>query len=183
MNPQTVKDRALEIYRDATPEQVIAGKSWYSNANAACWTLALASYYRYTPEQCARIIASLSPRVKWDKNLELAYMVVTGTDPDDLPCLGNSRKATKRVMATQTPGSGMRGQKCERFYQAINGDEEAVTVDVWTFQALGGEKDAPTAKEYKACVSGIVRAAIQIGTISPRDLQAVIWVVARGKDD
>lgn len=181
MNPTSVKNRALATYSDATPEQVKEGKAWYPGAKQLAWDMTTMGDARYDLDTSIRIIATLSPRCRWDKNVKDALFVADGGDPLELVgTLGNSRKACQRVIEG---GVALSGRKVRAFAKAIKGDEDAVVVDAWTFRAVGGEKDAPGAKEYRTCVSGIVRAAIQIGTISPRDLQAVIWVVARGRAD
>ena len=59
--------RVMKVYRAATPEQVDAGLGWYRAAHAAAAGLDPGNVRR-----AAGVIAALSPRVAWERNLDLA---------------------------------------------------------------------------------------------------------------
>lgn len=56
----------LQMYRSATPEQVLAGETWYEIARDEAKRLA--KQYRVSYRCAAGVIAVLSPRQKWPTN-------------------------------------------------------------------------------------------------------------------
>jgi hypothetical protein len=76
----------------------------------------------------------------------------------------------------------MGGEKTRAFYANILGDQNAVAVDVWAARAAEGYRDkrAPKGKRYAAIADAYRDAADHRG-LSPRDLQACVWVSIRGR--
>lgn len=78
MFKQEMTANLISYYRKATTEEIIAGKHWYNDAYELAVELAQNS--SFTVSQTAAIIAILSPRMSWDRNVELArYFVKTGS--------------------------------------------------------------------------------------------------------
>jgi hypothetical protein len=80
--------------------------------------------------------------------------------------------------------NGLRGAKTNAFARAIAGDPNAVVVDVWMCRAAGLGKDAPNATEYRAIADAIRSiAATRTVNMAPATLQALLWIIVRGKAD
>jgi hypothetical protein len=86
---------------------------------------------------------------------------------------------------------GLRGLKTNAFARAIAGDGNAVVVDVWMCRAAGlvwGDKskkagtlkDAPNKGEYYAIAEAVRTVAAEY-SMTPAMMQAMIWIVVRGK--
>jgi len=78
--------------------------------------------------------------------------------------------------------NGLRGPKTNAFARAIAGDRDAVVVDVWMCRAAGLGKDAPNATEYRA-IADAIRTLAGTGAVcmAPATLQALLWIIVRGK--
>ena len=75
--------------------------------------------------------------------------------------------------------SALKGQKTNAFAKAIAGNEDAVVIDVWMLRALGIEKKTPTQSQYKEMADAVTAVAVKHG-MTPRAMQALIWIVVRG---
>ena len=84
-------------------------------------------------------------------------------------------KSCLKVVETGKPG----GRKCQSFYQNLIGNETPVTVDVWIMRLCGLKGKQPTKKQYDQIEAEIQSQAEQLG-ITPAQLQAQLWVQARG---
>jgi hypothetical protein len=73
----------------------------------------------------------------------------------------------------------LKGQKTNAFAKAIAGNEDAVVIDVWMLRALGIEKKTPTQGQYKVMADAVTTVATKYG-MTPRAMQALIWIVVRG---
>jgi hypothetical protein len=78
--------------------------------------------------------------------------------------------------------NGLRGLKTNAFARAIAGDTQAVVVDVWMCRAAGLGKDAPNKTEYRAIADAIrTIASTRVVNMEPATLQALLWIIIRGK--
>lgn len=75
----------------------------------------------------------------------------------------------------------LNGPKVRRFYLNITGDHSVVTVDVWAARAAGVDGKL-TGARYLAVERAYQNAARIVG-MTPRDLQAAVWVHTRGSAD
>ena len=73
----------------------------------------------------------------------------------------------------------LKGAKTNAFARAIAGDENAVVIDVWMLRAVGIEKKSPTQSQYKELADAVTKVATKFG-MTPRAMQALIWIVVRG---
>jgi hypothetical protein len=74
----------------------------------------------------------------------------------------------------------LRADKTNAFARAIAGDDNAVVVDVWMTRAAGLDRDAPTAVQYRE-ISSAVRSLAREWGVSPRTMQALVWIMVRGR--
>jgi hypothetical protein len=179
----TYAGQLMSIY-DGTPEEYReAGHEWYDEANGLMTELSEQS--GYTPEQCAAVISHLSPRTSWDRNVEGAReLILNGQKADGL--LNSNYERAKASLELDDPMSsfGPTAKKTESFAANIFGDPDAVTVDVWALRALGLTDDVlkggpkRKAQIYEA-LSQTYREAAKRAGITPREMQAIIWVQVR----
>jgi hypothetical protein len=85
-------------------------------------------------------------------------------------------------MARQSEEFGfdaLKGLKTNAFARAIAGDEDAVTIDVWMCYAAGLDTNAPNKTQYRE-LSEAVRVIASEMKMTPRVMQALIWIIYRG---
>ena len=173
----------LSWHDQATAQNLHDGQEWYATASASAAAIADASGLSY--DTCVGIIAALSPRVRWATNLvwatTIAHARAAGAIEAPAVSTRSNRGLAWRIACGEAPLDVMKGPKTRSFFANIAGDERAVAVDVWAARAAEGYRDerAPTGKRYAAIADAYREAADQRG-LSPRDLQACVWVAVRG---
>ena len=119
-----------------------------------------------------KILAVLSPRCRWDKNLRDAQTVCETLDTDELTgVLSNSIAAARDVL--MSPDSDLRGRKVNAFYRAIAGDTDSVVIDSH-MASVFNVKRVDVDKGWERAESS-VRSIAQALKWTPRDAQATIW--------
>ena len=165
--------RFRAIVDSATPVQIVQAAQWYSDANSIARELSLNS--EYTVEQCASVIAAFSPRMPWARNVYVATEFVNGNKVGALPV--SIRNAEKSL----TMGfDALNGDKTNAFARNIAGDLDAVTIDVWMIRAAGMDKAKINKSEYRELANAVTEVANEL-TIAPAIVQALIWIIVRGK--
>jgi hypothetical protein len=166
----------VEMYRDlagkATFGQVEQASKWYVDAERIAEKVA--ENLGTTLEVGASVVSSFSPRERWSVNVARAIAWSLG---QDVACLKNNL-----VMANNSLTLGfaaLKGMKTNAFAKAIAGDEQAVVIDVWMLRAVGIEKKTPSQSGYKELVEAVKTVAFEFG-MTPRSMQALIWIVIRG---
>lgn len=164
-------------YRAANENQRRAGLEWYTEGEAFVTALALQS--GHTREQIAAVVAHLSPRQSWVRNKAMATELVTTGQTKGLgACISRARTALDSV----DPLSTLKGPKTRSFGLNLLGRYETVTVDVWAYRAAvpTGNVENMGAREYREIAQAYIDVANYFG-ITPAQLQAIVWVVIRGK--
>jgi hypothetical protein len=176
--PADVRDTIRSWWDRASDGQREAGASWYARTMQAAEDMAIVG--GHTIEQCAAVIAHLSPKNQWLRNVQLSWEIVeTGTASGYL-----QKNIDKAIAAynSDDPFSTFKGPKTRAFVRNCSGDSSAVTIDVWMIRALGITVNELNRKGiYDALAAEFVNVADEIG-ITPATLQATIWVVAKGSD-
>jgi hypothetical protein len=162
----------------ATPEQRRAGRVWYTEARAM--VRAMAMEHATTSATVAGVIAATSPRLHWVRNVAVSRGVLAGERVTGV-FRANLDKA-KRIAAGAKPLAVLGGNKVRAFYRALLGDCRAAVVDVWILRASGLAPEARLERGglYERVVAALVKLAAQL-RIGAAELQATIWVVARGR--
>lgn len=161
-----------EIAAKATFGQVEQAAKWYLDAERVAEKVA--ENLGISLENGASIVSAFSPRERWTSNVAKAIAFSLGEKPVGLS--NNLRMAE----AAKTIGyEALKGQKTNAFAKAIAGDEQAVVIDVWMLRAVGIEKKSPTQSQYKVLADAVKTVAFQFG-MTPRAMQALIWIVVRG---
>jgi len=161
-----------DIAKKATFGQVEQASKWYVDAERVAEKVA--ENLNTTLEVGASVVSAFSPRERWSVNVARAIAWSLG---QEVTCLKNNL-----VMANNALTLGfdaLKGAKTNAFAKAIAGNEQAVVIDVWMLRAVGIEKKTPTLNQYKEMVEAVKKTAFDFG-MTPRSMQALIWIVVRG---
>lgn len=166
----------VEIYSEiasrATFGQVEQASKWYVDAERIAEEVA--RNLDVSLEVGATIVSAFSPRERWSVNVARAISFSLG---EKVTCLKNNL-----VMANNAFTMGFKalnGMKTNAFAKAIAGNEDAVVIDVWMLRALGIEKKTPSQSQYAEMAKAVTTVATKHG-MTPRAMQALIWIVVRG---
>jgi hypothetical protein len=110
-------------FRAASVEDRLAGQSWYATAREVAATLDPDN-----PARAAAVIAVLSPRLSWRKNIEAAADAYAGRPVRTLA--SNAAKAAA-ILAGTEPDDVVKGPKVRAFWRVISdpSDPRSVVVD------------------------------------------------------
>ena len=178
----TVRANALSnfitLLGKATMADYAEAQRWYDEAKWFAHSLS-AIRPEWNLEVSASVVSAFSPRVTWAHNKAKALQYAQGITPKGLR---SHVAAADRCVVEGF--NGLRGLKTNAFARAIAGDRDAVVVDVWMCRAAGLGKDAPNATEYRAIADAIrTVAATPSVCMAPATLQALLWIVVRGRAD
>lgn len=170
------------VYRYATDEQRMEGLAWYRNAHGFAVSLDPGN-----PRRAAGVIAALSPKTSWARNVELAGRAYA--DGEASGTLGVSCRAADAILAGADPLDALTGPKVRSFFTLIADPEDGVSVCIDRHAvdvALGErltERDRsrwPLARRglYGTFADCYREAGDALG-VSAADVQAVTWVAWR----
>ena len=165
------------IANQATPAQIEQATQWYADAELLAHDLIRIYQSRginLTIENTASIISSFSPRQRWNRNVVQALEFANGGLPKGLK--NNLRMAQQ---SQEVGFNALKGQKTNAFARAIAGDDNAVTIDVWMCYAGGLDTNAPNKKQYRELSEAVKIVASEM-KMTPRVMQALIWIIFRG---
>jgi hypothetical protein len=177
---ETVRTNAIEAFighlASATLFDYAAAQKWYAEAGDFAESLRVLRP-EWSMEVSASVVSAFSPRVTWQHNKAKATQYAQGITPKGLR---SHVDAADRCV--RQGFNGLRGPKTNAFARAIAGDRDAVVVDVWMCRAAGLGKDAPNATEYRA-IADAIRTLAGTGAVcmAPATLQALLWIIVRGK--
>lgn len=172
-----MRDRLLRIFDAADADVTAAGRLWYPGAENVIADLS--REFSLGRPRVAAIVAVLSPRQRWRKNIEGARHVLEG-EAWRAPGY-DSNRAKAEALATGTPLElVIGGDKVTSFWANLIGSRTAVTVDVWAQRAALGyyHRHQPKHGRYERFVN-IYRAAAEAAGETPREFQAIIWNAIR----
>ena len=156
----------------ATPANYAEAAAWYPNAQRVALEMCVIDP-TLDVERAASIISAFSPRVHWSRNVTLAKMFVSGLP---VRCLGTS---IRNAEASRSIGfDALRGLKTNAFARAIAGDGNAVVIDTHMIKPFG--MDSVNRSQYQMAANA-VRSLAPRFNMPPATLQALIWVVQRGR--
>ena len=180
-------------FRAATPSARIDGTVWYDMARAHAHAIGLA--LGKPMEVGAAIIAAFSPLTGWDLNLRHADTFVrTGR----APTFGAHNRMAS--LALVDGADAITGPKIGPFCRAIMGDLSQVVVDSWmNFAADYGPDTAEAAEAARVhrvsaevsnlgvrrrrAIDASIRAIAAETGLMPAQVQAIVWINARGAAD
>lgn len=172
----TLTARIVRTFDRATPSDVESGATWYSEAQELAVNLGRNSGHGV--EHAAAVIAHLSPRTTWTRNVTGAITLLTyGERADGI--IGTNYQRAVDSLDHEHPLDSFGGPKTRRFAANIVGDTEAVTVDVWACRVVSVDENLLGRKGvYDAIEAAYQHAARQRG-VEPSTMQATTWIVAR----
>lgn len=183
------------IYQLATLTEQQDGIAWYPAANQIA--ISLADRHEISEEQAIGVIAALSPRNRWERNVEDADRLIAaynagGPEQAELTKVctfgGNKAKAIRVLELSRATGLDavraiLSGPKLREFASCIQGLDD-VCIDghafcIWAANRTG-VKDVPAigVKLRRQIKLDYRVAADELG-IKPSELQAITWVAWR----
>ena len=157
---------------------------WYAIAQR--WVEQTAQVFDTTPDVVAYVVATLSPKLRWDKNLESAIAMleiqVWGFTQKRNSALGANTQKVLDAFDGLRPYTAT-GDKVSSFQRNLLGDYSAVTIDRHAIAiALRGlnaiESDSGdvkiTAKDYALFVQAYRIASQRLG-VNPVTVQSTTW--------
>ena len=160
------------IVKNATFGQVEQASKWYVDAEKVAHEVA--RNLDVSLEKGASVISAFSPRERWTTNVAKAIAFSLGQDVVGLS--NNLKMANSSLLLGY---QALKGLKTNSFAKAIAGDEDAVVIDVWMLRAVGIEKKTPNQTVYWELADAVKKVAADNG-MTPRAMQALIWIVVRG---
>lgn len=175
---ETIIRRILATFDRATASDLESGARWYDEAGSLAASLSV--HVDGSLERAASVIAALSPRTSWDRNVAgaTAILVSGPTAARRLGCIGANVDRATDAKRNGYNGLG-NGPKVAAFARNIAGDRETVTVDVWACRVADLDESLLGRKGAYEMVADAYRAAARRRGVDPATMQATTWVVAR----
>ena len=170
----------VRTFRAATNRQFRQGMEWYAGAHDIAMRLDPSNV-----ERAAGVLAALSPRLDWGKNIELAVRAYN--EGQTSGCLKTNGAKADAILNGAAPLDVLGGDKVRNFYGTIVNplDVDAVVIDRHAFDvAIGRVTDDETRKVLSRKgvydeFANAYRAAGRIVGASPSQVQSVTWIVWR----
>lgn len=174
-----VTDRITYTVESATMADVDAGLVWYDDLGAEL--LGLAQLTSYPREAVVAAFAHLSPRISFT-GCKVATLAMFGGEPRPAGVMLAPWNRARQAMDAPDPLATLKGPKVRAFARNILGDTQAVTIDIWALRVALGDDFDPGLITRKGVYDALARcyrlAALRVG-LTPRETQAITWVVAR----
>ena len=178
---ETMARNIIALIQSASLDERSDGLRWYSEAQSVARNLADTGNADYLSlERAAGIIAALSPRLHWSRNVEAAFTLVeTGT----CATLTRSREQALAILHGGAPMDVLGGLKTRAFAIAIQtgGNAGIPVVDTWAVRAATRGKFDEVSRARYADVAQAYEVAARRLSMRGHDAQAIAWVVIRGK--
>lgn len=176
MNIASMVRRLIGHWERSSNDIRDTGINWYPVARRT--VAEMATKYGVTHRCAAGVVAALSPRLHWSRNITVADMVLAREENVPGCFRANLRKA-RAIREGAKPSRVLSGPKVRAFYRALVGDDSAAVIDVWTVRAAGWVTSL-TEQAYAKVARALEIAASKVRT-SVAALQAVAWVAVRGR--
>jgi hypothetical protein len=197
----------VNVFNQATPAELAEGREWYAQANALADELVrdygtgVGFTHQAAVRTAAGVIAAISPRLSWSKNVELAHWLYgqvnrakaepspawlvreQGSVIDRFPGLKANGLKAIRILMGDDPSEVLGGPKVTAFYRGIVDpfDPLSVCVDRHAFDiAVGRVMDDPSRGKvlgrkgaYERFVGAYRRAADKLSS------QGDVWTPAQ----
>lgn len=168
----TYVDTFRGIIMTATLAQCEQASVWYRDAEEVAEEVA--RNLSTSLDVGASIVAAFSPRERWSTNVAKAISFSLGNKPAGLQ---NNLKMAESSLTLAF--DALNGLKTNAFARAIAGDSDAVVIDVWMCRAANLDTDSPNVGQYRMLSDAIRIVAREFG-LTPRTVQALIWIIIRG---
>lgn len=185
----------LGVYQLATVTERIAGSEWYPRAWQAAESIG--TEYNLSPATVAGVIAALSPRNRWERNLIDAENIIKAynyggqSDAANIKVCtfhGGKHKAIRILIKSLSDHNSIRetlnGPKLQEFYNCITASLPDVCIDGHTYSVWAGDRitldSVPkiSAKLRETIKADYIKAADHAGML-PSEMQAITWLTWR----
>ena len=169
-------DNIVRIFGDAVTnmpdDSFLSAFEWYYSVNDLCHSVTPDN-----PRTFAGIIAALSPRLSWEKNIEYAHLVINGANK--VPCLTTNANKAIAIRDGADPDDVLGGQKVTSFFDNIVNPLHSDSVTVDTHAAAIAFGDPRYAFKFGARlyreVAEMYREASAIMGYRPLEIQSISW--------
>jgi hypothetical protein len=171
-----MKARLHAAWNAATDDQIARGRAWYPVAHDLAEMIGNGNV-----RIGAGIIAALSPRMQWDRNVKLAVDAGNGNVHG---AMGASLVKVQRILDGSDPADVLpNGAKTWHFFHNIvdPSDSAYVTIDAWAYRAATGDWSAvgpKSTRDYAEVAAAYIGFAGDIGELANVG-QAGVWNWAR----
>jgi hypothetical protein len=156
------------------------GREWYATAGLIAQSIA--DEANMEQERAAAVMAALSPRNKWERNIDDARRFCLARGAEQRPTTSTFHTCANRAWAIVNGGDWheiLRGPKVRSFVANLTGNLQVVTVDSWAIRvATLWAKDEVREKEYRLIEAAYQKLADSYG-LEPAQLQAITWVTIK----
>ena len=183
----------IAVYNLASVVDIQQGQTWYSRA--FIFARNLAAQYNIDTATIVGVIAALSPRNRWERNMQDAESMVkvyaNGGDYEDLMNLkvctfktGKDKAArilTDKIADRDELLSTLKGPKLCEFFNCILGDSEDVCIDGHAYSIWVGDRitlaNVPSiGVKLRKNIKADYQEAAKILGVQPHVVQAITWV-------
>ena len=184
-----VRENLNRLYNEATEADKKSGENWYLTAHEICLKLQEDNKNVFTLEQIAGVIAALSPRNKWERNILDAANVLRAVRLKKSPeavkvCTFNKNKQKAFNIAKGEEEIKPSSKKTFAFVNNIARlDKNFVTIDLWHLRAcFGATIDSGLTPKIYDQLQEITIEEAEKNNIDGFKFQAVIWESLRNKN-
>ena len=191
----TPNQKAIQAILDlASAAEVVAGKAWYVTARDTAGELA--TRYHVTDQVATGVIAALSPRNKWDRNVIDAENLIAAFVAGGLEAakevkvctFGKNKEKALTILngclaTDEEVEEVLSGPKLREFYGCIRGLDE-VCIDGHAYSIWFGERiklaDVPSiGKKIRQEIKRDYRVVAEANGLTGFEVQAITWVAHR----
>lgn len=180
---RTMVARLVRHFNGATARDISQGEHWYDNAREIAENLADGT--PYSVEQCAYVIAALSPNVAWGENVSAATFAVeghlAGVHHNEWRGAGYGENKVKAAAILDGNLDALRGPKVTNFASGILGDSEACTIDLWMLRSIGCEDTLSVTPRRWLAINNAIRTAAARCGYDTCTFQAIVWSKVRNE--
>ena len=178
-----------DVFNLSMEEERAQGLTWYNDAAAHCFNLSLK--YDMPLEKVIGIIAALSPRCPWNRNvIETDSLIQTRGRSKVTTYLSNKKKALAILRGTH-PLNILNGHKVKTFYDNLSDpiNSQSVCIDSHIIACWFNKTDLSKAflnaifhprGSKRIVIEQIKKAIIDLSILyhfKPLQVQAIIWIV------
>jgi hypothetical protein len=181
LNVQDMVTQIIGYYNLSTKYERQEGELWYPDAWKTCKDLA--KLYNVPKHHVAGIVAALSPRNKWSRNVIDAEAVLAHGEHATVSTFRLNKDKALRILNDDDPMNVLSGNKVRSFYLSIIGFTSEPCIDGHAYAVACGNGERLKVKrisdtDYADVQRAYLLAADSIG-ISASTLQATTWLTYR----
>jgi len=175
-----------KVYTMAIEKDINQGRSWYPKVWA--WCKERGAQYGINPFVVAGVVAIVSPRLTWKRNLKQADVILGAfRGQNELRSHGafwNAIHKADELLYTED-FSLISGNKVRAFYASIIGSSDSVAaIDAWMVKIHYGDLDGtfntPSDNQYYQIEQALFDAMIEVGFVGTLpEFQAIVWTTSR----